>query len=165
MLVSELHIELDYLEDRATPYCTLVATSESSLSLFVRKQSHLCDVIRTIYFHLEACDFFQGCSGRGLAQNLTAPALELNLRKDTLRPCSPLQPHMNHQSGNENLPESSEIDGFEDVGTILKAGELLSLEVVDVPSTSCQAHPTADKPDIYNPSKSNGYGNFTISYF
>ena len=118
-----------------------------------------------IYSQLKACDFLQGCSGRGLTQNLTAPALELKARKDTLRPCLSKQPHTNWQSGNENLPESSEIDGFEDVGTILKAAELLSLEVADVPSTSCQTRPTADKPDPYNPSKRNGYGNSTMSFF
>ena len=109
--------------------------------------------------------FFPGMFRKGPCTEFDCACSWTELKKDTLRPCSSLQPHMNHQSGNENLPESSEIDGFEDVGTILKAGELLSLEVADVPSTSCQAHPTADKPDIYNPSKSNGYGNFTISYF
>ncbi|KAG0561770.1 hypothetical protein KC19_9G090500 [Ceratodon purpureus] len=52
--------------------------------------------------------------------------------------------------------QNSEVEGFEDVGTLLKSGDLDLL--IDHPlSIVPQALTVADKPDPYNPSKRKGY--------
>lgn len=52
--------------------------------------------------------------------------------------------------------QSSEVEGFDDVGTLLTAGDLGLM--MDHPSSATpQASTTAEKPDPYNPSKRKGY--------
>ena len=55
--------------------------------------------------------------------------------------------------------QNSEVEGFKDVSTLLKAGDL-DLIIDHPPSTKPQAPTIADKPDPYNPSKRKGYVHF-----